>query len=399
MKKVFIVTGEHSGDLHASYVVKELRKLVPDIKIEAVGGKNLEAQGVKLFSDHRNMGVMGLDAVKAVFSHIKLGQRILDYLKNDFKPDLVLLIDYGGFNLRLAEALKKNNIEVFYYISPQIWASRKGRLEKIKKYISKMMLILPFEEKIHKSAGINAEYVGHPLVSQLPQGLNRKDFIKDNELNPSKKIVGIFPGSRKMEIDYLLPIFLQAAKIIQQKSKQVQFCLGQASNLDDELINKYLKKYDKNNEINLKIVKNLNHALLASSDAVILASGTISLEAAIYKTPMVVAYKGLLIAYCLYLLLRYIPFISLPNIIAKRKIVEEFVQFRVKPNLIAREVLELLHDENKRLKMQQELEYVNNQLGNKIASYEVARIIKEYLYLSAKSVASGINSQNLSALL
>lgn len=379
MKKIFIVTGEYSGDLHASYVVRELKKLMPEIKIEAVGGKNLEIEGVKLFSDHQKMGVVGIDAIKAVISHIKLGKKIVDYLKNQYKPDLVLLIDYGGFNLRLAEVLKKHGIEVYYYISPQVWASRKGRLNKIKKYISKMMLILPFEEKIHKSAGVNAEYVGHPLISQLNREFNREDFIKANNLDPYKKIVGIFPGSRKMEISYMLPIFLKSAILIGSMSQKVQFCLGQAPNISDKLINKYLEKYNKNKKIGIKIIKNQNHALLASSDVTMLASGTITFEAALYKTPMVVSYKGPFIAYVLYLLLRYIKFVSLPNIISGNRVVEEFLQYKARPDLISGEVLSLLHNQDKKNKMINSLELINKKLGDKIASKEVARIISEYL--------------------
>ena len=197
MKKIFIVTGELSGDLHASKVVRELKQMIPDVEIVAVGGKNLQAEGVKLFSDHSKMGAIGFDALKAIASHINLGKRILDYLKNEYKPDLVLLIDYGGFNLRLAEVLHKNGIPVYYYISPQIWASRRGRINKIRKYVSKMMVILPFEEEIHKAAGVNAEYVGNPLISQLSPPADKEEFIKTNKLDPNKKIVGIFPGKQK----------------------------------------------------------------------------------------------------------------------------------------------------------------------------------------------------------
>lgn len=386
MKKIFIVTGEHSGDLHASYVVRELREVIPDIRIEAVGGVNLQAEGVKLFSDHSKMSVVGLDALKSIWSHVKLGKKILNYLNNEYKPDLVLLIDYGGFNLRLAKALNKNGINVYYYVSPQVWASRKGRLNVIKKYISKMMVIMPFEEKVHKDAGVNVEYVGHPLLSQLNLDFNKQDFIKANNLDPYKKIVGIFPGSRKMEINYLLPIFLKAAAKIQTFSQKVQFCIGQAPSVSDELINKHLKKFNKNNEINIKIVKNQNHPLLASSDVAMLASGTITFEAAIYRTPMVVSYKGPLIAYLGYLLIRYLKFISLPNIIAGKKVVEEFLQYRAKPDDIAFEVMSLLHNQSKRERMIQELETIQLQFGEKIASKEVARIICEYLNKEAKQL-------------
>ncbi|EKE03198.1 MAG: Lipid-A-disaccharide synthase [uncultured bacterium] len=379
MKKIFIVTGEHSGDLHASYVVKELRELIPDIQIEAVGGVNLEAEGIKLFSDHSKMSAVGLDAIKSLWSHIKLGKKILDYLKNEYKPDLVLLIDYGGFNLRLAKVLKKNGINVFYYISPQVWASRKGRLNVIKKYISKMMVIMPFEENVHKNAGVNVEYVGHPLMSQLNKDFNKQDFIEANNLDPYKKIIGIFPGSRKMEINYLLPIFLKAAAKIKSFSQKVQFCVGQAPSISDELINKHIKKFNKDNAIDIKIIKNQNHPLLASSDVAMLASGTITFEAAIYKTPMVVSYKGPLIAYLAYLLIRYLKFVALPNVIAGKKVVEEFLQYKAKPDDIAFEVMSLLHNQSKREKMIQELELIQLQFGDKIASKEVARIISEHL--------------------
>ncbi|MDD3014605.1 MAG: lipid-A-disaccharide synthase [Candidatus Gastranaerophilales bacterium] len=380
MKKIFIVTGEHSGDVHASYVVRELKKMIPDVTVEAVGGKNLEAEGVKLFSDHSEMGVIGTDAVKAIYSHIMLGKNIVKYLKDEYKPDLVLLIDYGGFNLRLAKVLYENGIEVFYFISPQVWASRKGRLRNIKKYISKMMLILPFEEKIHKAAGVNAEFVGHPLVSQIPFDFDKKLFISENNLDPNKKIVGVFPGSRKMEINTLLEVFLKSASIIHSKCKDVQFCIGQAPNISDDLIQMHLNKYP---ELDIKVVKNQNYALLSCSDVLMLVSGTITLEATLYKTPMVVSYKAADIAYFLYLMLRYIKFVSLPNIIAGKKIVEEYLQYKARPDFIAEEVIGLLTDESKRNNMITELSRVNNQLGDKVASYEVAKNINEFLCKSS----------------
>jgi len=379
MKKIFIVTGEHSGDIHASYIVREIKKLNLNIKIEAIGGKSLESEGVKLFSDHSKMAVVGLDAFKSLFSHIKLGQNLVNYLTTEYQPDLVLLIDYGGFNLRLAKELKKRGIEIFYYISPQVWASRKGRINKIKKYVTKMMTIFPFEEKLYKEKGVNAEYVGHPLISQLPQNFDREEFIKQNNIDPNNKIVGVFPGSRKMEINYLMPIFLESVKQIHQHSKKVQFCLGQAQNIDDKLINKYLDDFTKKENIEIKVLKNQNHALLSSSDAVILASGTITLEAALYTTPMVISYKAPSLAYFLYLCVRYLKFISLPNIIAGKKIVEEFLQHRAKPELISQEVLSLLYNSEKREQMVHELSQIQNTLGEKVASKEVAKIINNFL--------------------
>lgn len=376
MKKLFIITGEHSGDLHASNVVKEIKKSMPDIIIEGIGGQNLQNQGVKLFCDHSKMGVVGLTP-KALIDHIKLGHNVIKYLKNDFKPDLVLLIDYGGFNLRISKELKKNNIETFYYISPQVWASRKNRVNSIKKYISKLMVIFPFEEKFHKKEGVNAEYVGHPLLSQLPQGFSKDAFVKENGLDPNKKIVGIFPGSRKMELNYMMPIHKETIGIISKHSKKVQYCLAQAPNIKDELMGKYLKNFSQEG-IDVRILKNQNHALLACSDVVLLTSGTVTLEATLYETPMAVCYKGPYFAYWVYLLIRHISKVALPNIVAEKDVVKEFIQSDAKPHLIASEVLSLLHDENKRNTMIQELKSIRDKFGEKIASEEVANIIKGY---------------------
>ncbi|MFA6990102.1 MAG: lipid-A-disaccharide synthase [Candidatus Gastranaerophilaceae bacterium] len=376
MKKLFIITGEHSGDLHASNAVKALKNIMPDLIIEGIGGKNMQKSGVKIFRDHSQMGVVGLN-VKAIIDHIKLGRDILDYLKNNYKPDLVLLVDYGGFNLKIAKELKKNKIETFYFISPQVWASRKGRENSIRKYISKLMVIFPFEEKFHQNEGVNAEYVGHPLISQLPQGFSKEEFIKQNKLDPYKKIVGIFPGSRKFELNYMMPIYKETLKIIYKHSKKVQFCLAQADNIPDELLSKYLKKFS-DEGINLTILKNQNHALLFCSDVLILTSGTVTLEAALYETPMAVCYKASAFLYLAYLLVRHISKVSLPNIISEKDIVKEFIQHKANPEAIAMEILGLLHDEDKRNKMKEELKQIKEKFGDKIASEEVAKIIKGY---------------------
>ncbi len=382
MKKIFIVTGEHSGDLHAAYIVRELKRLIPDIEIKAVGGQYLQAEGVELFSDQKNMQTVGLGFLKSIFSHIDLGRRIVGFLKKDFKPDLVLLIDYGGFNIRLAKYLKKNKFDVFYYIAPQVWASRKGRIQKIKKYFSKVMLILPFEEEIYKKEDIDAVYVGHPLVSELKERLYKEDFIREAKIDVNKKVIGIFPGSRKMEIDYLLPIFLESALKISNVSQKVQFCLAQSSNIPDEMIQKHFEKFNKkhkDNGLEIKILKHKNHSLLKFSDVVMLASGTVTLEAAIYKTPAVVSYKGPFIVYLIYLMVRYIKFLALPNVIADKEVVKEFLQYDAKPTLIAHEVLSILHNQDKREEILKNYDLVIEKLGSQNASYEAAKIINTYL--------------------
>lgn len=377
--KIFIITGEHSGDLHASNVVKEVKKVLPDIEIAAVGGENLKNQGVKLFHDHSNMSVGGLGFIRKIPAHVQLGKDIISFLNNEFHPDVVLLVDYGGFNLSIAKHLKKFDYKVFYYISPQVWATRKGRLKKIKKFVDKMMLILPFEEEIHKKAGVNAEYVGHPLINQMPEPTSKHDFCKNYNLDPDKPLIGIFPGSRKMEIQYLLDIFIKSAILIKNSRNDAQFCIAQAGNLKDDLFYKYFNKSVKNSDLNISVIKGANYEILSASDALILTSGTVTLEAGIYKTPMIISYKALWLAYWIFLMIKYIDHVGLPNLILNKYVVPEFLQEKAKPELISEYILKLLDDTPERNEMLYNLNSLNSILTNKVAPKRVAEIITNEL--------------------
>ena len=205
MKKLFIITGEYSGDIHASHVVKALKELNPDIEIEGIGGENLQKEGVKLFADHSKMSSVGLSP-SIIINHILLGKRVVDYITKTYKPDAVLLVDYGGFNLRVAKYIKQAGIKTYHYIPPQVWASRKGRIQKIKSNIDEVLCIFPFEKEMYESYGIKVHYCGHPLVSQLPEKADRDEFFKKHGFDTSKKLVSIFPGSRKFEINNLLKV-------------------------------------------------------------------------------------------------------------------------------------------------------------------------------------------------
>ncbi len=372
MKKVFIVTGEYSGDMHASNVVKHLRNFVPEVEIEAIGGENLKNTGVKLFSDHSNMSAMGLSP-KIIIDHIRLGKKLVRYLKNDFKPDLVLLIDYGGFNLKIAKYLKKAGIKINYYIPPQVWASRKWRINTIKKYIDKVFCIFPFEKDMYESYGIKTVYCGHPLVSQLPEKTNKEIFFEKHNLDINKKLVSIFPGSRTFELKNLMNVFVETAKILKKNHPDLQFIFSQAPNINDE----EYKKYFKNNDF--KVIKGENHALLSVSDALILASGTVALEAAIYNTPMIIAYRGPILFYLIYLLVRCINRVSLPNIIAKKDIIPEILELSVKPDFIAYNIEKLLYDKKARDLQIEGLKSVKELLSDKESSLEVAKEIQREL--------------------
>lgn len=373
-KKLFIITGELSGDKHASLVVKNLLENRNDIEIEAIGGENLKKLGVKLFVDHSkaHMSAMGLTP-KILFDHITLGKRVVDYLKNEYKPDLVLLIDYGGFNLNISNFLKKAGIKVFYYIPPQIWASRKWRIKTVKKNISKVMTIFPFEKEMYEKEGIDAQFVGHPLITQMPPCANRDEVFEKYGLDKNKKLISIFPGSRTFELHNLMKTFLKSAALIAQKRDDVQFVIAQADSLKDDVFKKYLGKTD------IKVIKSDNYSLLSVSDALMLASGTVALEAALYTTPMIISYKGPWIAYFVYRLVRCINRVCLPNIIMDKDIVPELLQKDSNPQVISKALLKILEDDEYRHSMKDDLSKVKAILSRHESAKEVAQVISSAL--------------------
>lgn len=372
MKKLFIITGEYSGDIHASHVVEALRAVNPDIEIEGIGGENLRRAGVKLFSDQKKMGAVGLSP-KIVIDHLLLGKRVVDYLTKEYKPDLVLLIDYGVFNLNISKFLRRAGIKTFYYIPPQVWASRKWRINTIKKNIDEVLCIFPFEKEMYESYGIKTHYCGHPLVSQLPEKANREDFLAKHGFEKNKKLVSIFPGSRVFELKFLMKVFVKTAENLQKKHPDLQFCISHAPNLSDEVYNKFLKNSP------FPVIKGENQALLSVSDALILASGTVALEACLYQTPMIIAYRGPWLFYLIYLIVRCIKRVSLPNIIADKSIVPEIIQGDVSVRKISYEIEKLLFDEKYRANNIKELGDVKALLSDKISSKEVAKVIAQAL--------------------
>lgn len=373
MKKLFIITGEYSGDIHAANVVRELKALDCDLQIEGIGGINLEKEGVKLFATQDKMSAMGISP-KIIVDHFKLGKSVVDYLKNEYKPDLVLLIDYGAFNLSVAGFLHAAGIKIFYYIPPQVWASRKYRINLIKKFVDKVLCIFPFEKQLYAQYGIDTHYCGHPLVAQLPPAAGKREFFRNHGLDIEKKLVSVFPGSRKFELENLMGVFKETVKRLQHRHPDLQFCISQAPNLSDEIYNKYLGDCD------IKVIKGENQALLSVSDALILASGTVALEACLYKTPMIIAYRGPWILYLGYLLLRCIKRVSLPNIIADKSIVPEIIQKDVTPLNITYEIEELLYNQDRREKNIKELGEVKELLSNKNSALEVAKVIDTELF-------------------
>ena len=368
--KVFIITGDYSGDIHASHVVQELKNLNPNVIVEGIGGENLKNAGVKLFSNQEKMGAFGL-SFKIILDHITLGKRVLDYITKEYKPDLVLLIDYGAFNLKMAKFIKKvsKNTKIYYYIPPQIWASRKWRIKSVKKYVDKVLCIFPFEKELYSSNGIKVEYCGHPLMKQLPPPSNREEFFKKHNLDLSKKLVSVFPGSRTIELAMLMDTFMAAAKLLKKRHPEIQIIVSQAPSIKDSVFEKYRDK------CSFKVIKGENYAMLSCSDALMLASGTVALEASLYKTPMIISYKGPWLFYLIYLLVRCIKRVSLPNIITNQDIIPELIQWKSNPDTIAYNLEKLLYDDIYRSENIAELGKVQEKLSQKYSALEVAKQI------------------------
>jgi lipid-A-disaccharide synthase len=347
-KRLFIVTGDHSGDQHGARVVRALRQADPALEIAAVGGHNLEAAGAQLIEDQSKMGRVGFGAFTGAPYHYFLGRKILKFL-SVFQPAAVLLIDYGGFNLWLAGELKKRNIPVYYFIPPQVWASRKGRLKKIQATVRRVFCIFPFEEALYQEHGIPVTFVGHPLVGQLPPPVDRAAFCAEHGLDPKKKIIALLPGSRRLEIEYLLKPIMQALpKIVAQAHTQVQFVMAQSGSLPPAWLAQQIAKATQGSKIPVTQISGQTHALLSVADVGIIKSGTATLEAALYHLPMVIIYKVQPFVYEIGRRLCYLPCLGLPNILTdvKHPPVPELLQQDLTPEQLANEISYLLRSES-----------------------------------------------------
>ncbi|MDP3041931.1 MAG: lipid-A-disaccharide synthase [Candidatus Omnitrophota bacterium] len=374
IEKILIVCGEPSGDLLAANLVGAIKKLNPDIKISGLGGTHLARTGCEIFCDIKGLSVMGFfDVLKKLPKFLKLKKFILRKIDTD-KPDAIILVDFSGFNLRLACAINKR-LPVIYYVSPQIWASRGGRINCIKKFISMLVVLFKFEENFYRQRQIQTTCVGHPLIDLVNPSAEKQDFRNSFGIDPAKKIIALLPGSRKQEVKLILPLMLKAAQLINKVIPDTQFIIAKSPNLDTQL---YLNVC-KNIVLDLKIVNGLTYDCLNIAQASLVCSGTATLEAAIMQKPFVIVYKTNLLNYLLYRPQIKIPYIGMVNIVAGRKIVPEFIQFGAQPKMIAKSIIELLENPFSANRMSQELKTVKDSLGQPGAADRAAKLILEFL--------------------
>ena len=375
--KYYVLAGEPSGDLHASNLMKELLLIDNTIQFQFWGGDLMESVAKQKPRKHiKDLAFMGfvevVKNIRTIFKNIAFCKKdILEY-----KPDVLLLVDYPGFNLRIADWAKQQGIRVIYYISPTIWAWKENRVEIIKRSVEKMFVILPFEVEVYKKHNYNADYAGHPLLDAIEQEKHKlpskETFISENKLD-NRPIIAVLPGSRKQEIERMFTIMLDVVNDF----KEYQFVIAGTTNLPKEAYNKAI-------EMGLKVVFNQTYALMNSSHAGIIKSGTSTLESALFRLPQVVCYKSGIISYSIARMVvgNRVKYISLPNLILDRPVVKELIQSDLTPDNLKKE-LKLILTGPAREKMLEEYDGLIKLLGNSGASKKVAEIL--YKHLNAKN--------------
>lgn len=374
-KKILLVCGEPSGDLHASNLVKDLHSLDGSIRFFGMGGKLCKKAGVDIAFDISDLALVGLiEVLKNIFTVGRAYRAVLKKIDVE-SPDLAILVDYPGFNLRLAAELKKRSIPVVYYISPQVWAWGRDRINIIKRSVRKILVFFKFEEELYKTYGVDAEFVGHPLLDTVKMSVQKEEFLKKHGLAPDKPVLAILPGSRSNEVKALLPIMAAAAAIIRKSDADIQFVVSKHPDLDMGLYREALQGYD----TGAKLVEGGTYDLVGSSDLALVASGTATLETAIIGTPLVITYKVSLGTYIAYKIVSKTRFLGIVNIIAGREIAPEFLQYEATPNNIAAKLLEIIGDKSKLAAIRGELATVKSSLGSAGASMRAAHSILKLL--------------------
>lgn len=365
--KYYIIAGEASGDLHASNLIKELKKLDKQSTIRAWGGDMMEKEGATIVKHYRDLAFMGFAEVilnlKTILNNIRICKE--DLLK--FKPDVLVLVDYPGFNLRIAEFAHQHQIKVVYYISPQVWAWKQSRVIKIKKVVDRMLVILPFEKQFYEKFNMHVDFVGHPLLDAIDQQKktlsNHEEFRTKHQLD-ARPIISILPGSRTQEIKTILPIMMQ----MEEEFPNLQFIIAGAPSQSEKLYSNIL------NNRNVKVISGETYSLLLASDAALVTSGTATLETALLNIPEVVCYKGSNVSYQIAKRIIDVKYISLVNLIMDDEVVKELIQGELNASNLKVELLNILNSEKRKTLLKQ-YELLRQKLGGSGASALAAQFV------------------------
>jgi lipid-A-disaccharide synthase len=356
-KRLLVSAGEHSGDLRAGALIAELKTRIPELELRGIGGSSLEALGLRSEFELNRLSVMGfMEVLRHLPFFIHVMNR-MESLLDEWKPHRVLLVDYPGFNLRLAARAAKRKIPTTYYISPQVWAWGGGRMRRIAETIDQMLVLFHFEVDFYRRHGLKAEFVGHPLVDEVARYSPMRAFREDLRLDPGQRILGLLPGSRTQEVHAHLQVLLETAERVPDLVPVV----GLAPGVPDTLLGIH----------GVRCTRRI-HDLLAQATLIVAASGTVTLEAALFQTPMIVVYKTSFVSGLAARLLIRLPYVAMVNIVAGKMVVPEFLQGRCRPDLLAEQIQTLVSNEDRLQAMRRELSRVAVGLGPGGASARAA---------------------------
>jgi lipid-A-disaccharide synthase len=377
MKKIMIMSGEASGDLHGANLAREIWKQDPGMVIYGVGSKQMQGAGVRMLADAKEISVVG---ITEVLTHLGVIYRVYSALKRFLKnerPDLLVLIDFPDFNIMLGKAAQRLGIPVLYYISPQVWVWRKGRIKTIARLVKAMIVVFPFEVPLYEKAGVDVRFVGHPLTDVVRSDLTKEQAKGAFGLEGSRRTIALLPGSRRSELTHLLPDMLAAAKILSTRFQDLQFILPVAPTLDQGFVRTFVEQ----SGVPVRVVEGRVYDALRASDAAIVASGTATLETGLMAIPMVIVYRISAITYAILSRLVHagLQHVGLVNIIADERLVPELIQKESTPQLMAGAVARMLIDPAYYDRIRSGLEGVRKRLGDAGASARAAAVVRELL--------------------
>jgi lipid-A-disaccharide synthase len=380
-KRILMIAGEASGDIYAGRLLRHLRRSDPSLQALGIGGKEMRSAGADLYADAEDLGVVGileiLPKAGVIFQAYWKTRQIL----RTRQVDLALLVDYPGLNIRIAKTAHQAGIPVIYYVSPQVWAWKAWRVGLLARRVDRMLVVFPFEEEIYRKAGLPCEFVGHPLVDDYQEFAAGHPFSQEEQrklygLKPDQPVIGIFPGSREGEVSHLLDRFVQAAGRVHAVRPGVQFLVAVAPTLSRRNLESH---FNGKSDFDIRWIEEDPHGALFASDAVMAASGTITLQAALHEKPMVIAYRVSPLTWRIARQVVRVDHIGLPNIVAGKRIVPELLQEDASPEKIAGELLRFFDEPGYREKVRQELLEVKQRLGRPGASARAAKIVLDSL--------------------
>ena len=366
-----ILAGEASGDAHAAEFVEQLRQLQPDIELSGMGSSEMIAAGVDVFFDSSIIAVVGLVEVLRHWSDIKRAMAIVKQRLDNTRPDLLVLVDYPEFNLKMARHARQLGIPVLFYISPQVWAWRPKRIHKIGRLIDHMAVIFHFEKQYYEDAGIPVSFVGHPLVGKVKTSAAADTIRGRLGISADARVVGLFPGSRHSEVTRLLPVLFASAKRMREQDSELKFVLPVAATLDFDEISRQVR----DSGVDICVTRDEIYNVISCCDAIATCSGTVTLEIALLKVPMCILYKVSPLSYQIMRRLVTIPHIGLVNIVARDAVVKEFLQSDANPQNVSRELFDLLENREYRTRIDLGLERVRENLGSGGGARNMAELI------------------------